>query len=108
MCKVLVWLSFLYSSQYNTRLQTSAQNLLGAFSGGYGGGSGSDCFTIDICPDLLIAGIAAAAAGAFFLIYQGITMAVRRRKRSVSDTVMDSLALGKVTVKYDLSYNLSS
>ena len=75
-----------------------------AASGGYGSfsgmSSGSNCFTIDICPDLLIAGIAAAAAAAFFLIYQGITMASRRRRRRNVDPtnasiVFDMLTLGK-------------
>ena len=76
-----------------------------AASGGYGsfsGGSGSNCFTIDICPDLLLAGIAAAAAGAFFLIYQAITMAGgrRRKRRNFQDPanasiVFDMLSLGK-------------
>ena len=51
--------------------------MLAAASGGHGsysgGGGSSSCFTIDICPDLLIAAIAAAAAGAFYLIYTGIT-----------------------------------
>ena len=44
-------------------------------------GQGSDCFNIDSCPDIVLAAFAAAAAGAFFLIYQAITMAMRRRKR---------------------------
>ena len=61
--------------------------MLAAASGGHGsysgGGGSSSCFTIDICPDLLIAAIAAAAAGAFYLIYTGITKAsAKRRKRS--------------------------
>ena len=57
---------------------------------------------LDICPDLLIAGLAAAAAGAFFFLYQAITKAGKRRKRSnfyeVNDAsmVFDLLAIGKV------------
>lgn len=42
-----------------------------------------DGFDIDICPDLLLAGIAAAAAGAFVFLYTAITMAGRRKKRSI-------------------------
>lgn len=101
----MLWhLSWTYSNQHNTRLQTSAQSLFGSFSG-HGGGSGSDCFTIDICPDLLIAGIAAAAAAAFFLIYQGITMAVRRRKRDSSPESFfwEDLMLGKVVTVLKIS-----
>ena len=42
-----------------------------------------ECFTIDICPDLLISGLTAAAAAAFYLIYMAITVkAGRRKKRS--------------------------
>ena len=89
----------IYPSVQNNRLQSSAQSLFGSFSGG-GGGGGSDCFTIDICPDILIAAIAAAAAGAFYLIYQGITMAMRRRKRGFmqnpADEFWDMINLGKI------------
>ena len=70
-----------------TRLQGAASGGHGSYSGG--GGSGS-CFTIDICPDLLIAAIAAAAAGAFYLIYTGITKAsAKRRKRSLMPDIDD-------------------
>ena len=50
----------------------------GSFSGG---GMASSCFSIDICPDLILAAIAVAAAGAAFIIYQAITVAGRRKKR---------------------------
>ncbi len=62
--------------------QSSSKISLGY--GSYSGGhmkSGTSCFTIDICPDLLIALLAAAAAAAFFFLYQAITVAGRRRKR---------------------------
>ena len=52
-----------------------------------GGSSGSDCFTIDICPDLLISALTAAAAVAFYLIYQAITMKAAGRKRSFHNFV---------------------
>ena len=77
-----------------------------AASGGYGsfsGGSGSNCFTIDICPDLLLAGIAAAAAGAFFLIYQAITMAARRRKRSNLEPTNASIVFEMLTLGKDVN-----
>ena len=52
-------------------------------SGGYGGGSSSQdsCFDLEICPDLVLAAVAAFGAIAFFLLYQAITVAGRRRKR---------------------------
>ena len=50
----------------------------GSHSGGYGKDS---CLTIDICPDLLFAGLAAAAAAGFAFYYISITMAGKRRKR---------------------------
>ena len=40
------------------------------------------CPEIDICPDLLLAAIAAFSAAAFFGLYMAITAAGRRRKRS--------------------------
>ena len=76
-------------------LKEAASAIYGSFSG-MGGGSGS-CFTLEICPDLLIAGIAVAAAAAFWLIYEAITMAgARRRKRSVSDLTSSIINLGKL------------
>ena len=91
------YLLFSYNNyNYNTRLKGAASGGHGSYSGG---SSGSDCFTIDICPDLLIAAIAAAAAAAFFLIYQGITMAPARRKRSFfpsdASVVFEMFDLGK-------------
>ena len=59
-------------------LDQAEYNSHGSFSGG--GGMGS-CFSIDICPDLILAAIAVAAGGAVFLIYQAITVAGRRKKR---------------------------
>jgi hypothetical protein len=62
-------------------------DLLGSGSGGHGsysgGGYGSNpgsCFSIDICPDIILAVIAAAAAAAVFLLYTTIT--AERKKRS--------------------------
>ena len=52
--------------------------------GSYGGGGldPGSCFSLDICPDLILAAIAAAAAAAAFLIYNAIVAAGKRRKRS--------------------------
>ena len=56
----------------------------GSYSGGYGSDS---CLTIDLCPDLLFAGLAAAAAAGFAFFYMTITGApnvARKRRRSVT------------------------
>ena len=68
----------------------------GSYDGGHGGGPMGSCFSIDICPDLILAAIAAAAAVAAFLIYQAITVA-GRKKRSQSSwlpTITDLFYLG--------------
>ena len=62
-------------------LQGSSSSSYGSYGGGYGLDPGS-CFSLDICPDLILAAIAAAAAAAAFLIYNAIVAAGRRRKRS--------------------------
>ena len=56
--------------------------------GSYGGGGldPGSCFSLDICPDLILAAIAAAAAAAAFLIYQAITVAGRRKKRETDES----------------------
>ena len=75
--------------------QASQSQQYGSFSGGgYGGSPGGSCFSIDICPDLILAAIAAAAAAAAFFLYITITGAGRRRKRSDGSkeaSVLDSL-----------------
>ena len=58
--------------------------------------------TLDICPDLLLAGLALAAAGAFMALFTAITMAGRKKKRSTdqllpvspSETIQDVLWMG--------------
>ena len=42
---------------------------------------GTNCATIDICPDLLFGALFAAGAAAFAALYVAITMAGRRRKK---------------------------
>ena len=61
-------------------LQGSSSSSYGSYGGGYGLDPGS-CFSLDICPDLILAAIAAAAAVAAFLIYNAIVAAGRRKKR---------------------------
>jgi hypothetical protein len=63
-------------------LTGSDSNSYGSHSGGGYGSSPGSCFSLDICPDLILAAIAAAAAAAAFLIYNAIVAAGRRRKRS--------------------------
>ena len=50
---------------------------------------------LDICPDLLLAGIAAAAAGFFAALFTAITMAGRKKKRSIDD------ASGRPAIGFD-------
>ena len=59
-------------------------NLFGSETSSHGGG-GHHCYSVDICPDLILAAIAAAASVAFFLLYQGITMVVGRKRRKRDD-----------------------
>ena len=68
-------------------MEAAATQLQGSFSGGgYGGGMpGGSCFSIDICPDLILALITAAAAAAALGLYLLIVGAGKRRKRSASD-----------------------
>jgi hypothetical protein len=85
-------------------------DLLGSGSGGHGGsysgggGYGSSpgsCFSIDICPDIILAVIAAAAAAAVYLLYTTITAG--RKKRSTSELgllggLADFLNLGRTYI----------
>ena len=41
----------------------------------------SSCLKVNVCPDLLISLITSAAAAAFFMLYQAITMAAGMRKK---------------------------
>ena len=73
-----------YGNTY--QLQSQKQNynlmgdLIGSASSGYGGNPGS-CFTIDICPDLILAAIVAAAGLGAVLIFNAIVAAGKRRRR---------------------------
>ena len=46
------------------------------------GGAGSSCFSLNICPDLLLAAVAAGGAAAVYLLYTAITTKAGRKKRS--------------------------
>jgi len=52
------------------------------------GGAGSSCFALNICPDLLLAAVAAGGAAAVYLLYTAITVKAGRKKRSF--TLFDS------------------
>ena len=73
-------------------LQSSQSQMYGSFSGGghggYGhemGSPGGSCFSIDICPDLILALITAAGAAAALGFYLAIVAAGKRRKRSLGE-----------------------
>ena len=51
------------------------------------GDDNCDDFELDICPDLLLAAIASAAAAAFALLYTAITMAGRRKRRELNPEI---------------------
>ena len=52
------------------------------------------CFSVDICPEVLLAGLTVGAAAGFFALYQQITKKGRRKRDSSLHTVVyDSLNL---------------
>ena len=91
------------SSTSLTRLQASSAggfgSVFGSLNGGYGYNQYDSCLSIDICPDLLLGAIAAAAAGMFYLLYINITKASTGRKKKRSDNVnviKDLIAIGNL------------
>lgn len=74
-------------------LSSAASSVYGAYSGG---GGSSSCFKLDICPDLLMAGLATAFAAFFYILHTTITMKGRKKRRSLSKT-NDFFDLGKIT-----------
>ena len=77
-------------------LQSSQSQMYGSLSGGghggYGMGTpGGSCFSIDICPDLILALITAAGAAAALGFYLAIVAAGRRRKRSLGESLLQPL-----------------
>ena len=66
---------------------------------------------VDICPDLLIAGLALFGAGAFAALYMAITMAAskKRRKRSLGQPVSPEGLIGDLLllgISFLLSFSL--
>lgn len=53
------------------------------------------CFELEICPDLIMAAIAAAAAAAFYIIYEAISMK-GKRKRSLASSMAEKMSLGNM------------
>ena len=94
------------SIRYIPRLKASSSLSipgLSSQSGSYSSSmkdSGTNCATIDICPDLLLAGIFLAGAVGFYILYTEITMAGRRRKRGLTHRSMLSAYLEHVHDEY--------
>lgn len=68
--------------------------------------SGGSCFDVDICPDLLLAGVALFAAAAFYTLYVAITMAGKKRRRRRRrapglERVLDVVSAGTVQTNID-------
>ena len=59
---------------------------LGSFGSLSLGGSGSSCFALNICPDLLLAAVAAGGAAAVYLLYRAITVKAGRKKRDAGSS----------------------
>ena len=57
------------------------------------GGSGSSCFALNICPDLLLAGVAAGGAAAAYLLYTAITVKAGRKKREADSSFYTGLEM---------------
>ena len=66
---------------------------------------GTNCATIDICPDLLFGAIFAAGAAAFAAFYVAITMAGRRRrKREIKDNFVKNVDSDKFVIIQDIIF----
>ena len=63
------------------------------------------CFAVDVCPEVLLAGLTVGAAAGFFALYQQITKkgAARKKKRGVS--ISDDLYHFVYDFTYQLSHN---
>ena len=66
------------------RAPNNLQQSASSHYGSYSGGGSSSCFKLDICPDLLLAGLVAAFAAIFYLLHTAITMKGRKKRRSLS------------------------
>ena len=85
-------------------MKISLGGLLGSETKEYGGG-GTNCYSVDICPDLLLAAIAAAAALAFYLLYMAITMVVGRKRRKRNIDNENRNLYGDQRIKGDFLFN---
>ena len=92
-------------------LQSSQSQMYGSFSGGgYGhdmGTPGGSCFSIDICPDLILALITAAGAAAALGFYLAIVAAGKRRKRSLEESPWSPLLQPLVSSMFGLLGSLT-
>lgn len=59
-------------------------------------------FTVDLCPDLIIAGLGAAMAAGFAILFTQITAAGRKKKRSAGN------GGNLISFLEDLSWNLGT
>ena len=67
------------------------------------------CFELEICPDLIMAALAAAGAAAFLFLYQAITLAAAKRKRRSSAAAAAVVSGPSLTGQLELlSHNLAS
>ena len=67
---------------------------MSSYVGSYTGNHYDFDYSLDICPDILLSLLVGASAIAYVLIYQGITMATRRKKRSLGKS--DLFLLGNI------------
>ena len=56
------------------------------------------CFSLDLCPDILLAVIAAAAAAGAYFLYITITQAGRRRRRRRNSAPVVVMELGELLI----------
>lgn len=87
---------------------------VGSFGHGHHKDDDQNCMglDLDICPDLLLAGLALAGAGIFLALYTAITMNGRRKKRALgeamarpwTENVRDLFWLGIIQILLDLAF----
>ena len=56
------------------------------------------CFSLDLCPDIVLTVIAAAAAAGAYFLYMTITQAGRRRRRRGNGGPVVVMELGEVLI----------
>lgn len=99
----------LYSplNKLDTSASSSYGHGYGYGHGSFGGGSslfsgtGSSCFTVDVCPDLVMALAAAAGAAGVYFLYTAITVKAGRRFPTFEyGNVWDFVLNGRDPVSY--------